>query len=126
MIIAITIHVCSLNSAINFYIRTKFWPGKVCARHSLGAKTSIYWEIFTLVDDLAGKPFYRSFVRKSQAGDRCKINCRCFLVVFKVQRSYIPFKNSGVKFLIFNNFRTRVFFLQIGGAEPGIAHTAKF
>ncbi|OGH91377.1 MAG: hypothetical protein A2534_03825 [Candidatus Magasanikbacteria bacterium RIFOXYD2_FULL_39_9] len=71
----------------------------------LEAKTSVYWEIFTLVDDLAGKPFIDLLCAKAKEGLDVKLITDAFGSFSLSNDAVARLKNSGVKFLVFNNFR---------------------
>lgn len=87
-----------------FYNTTRAaWDGM--SEAMLLAQKSIYWEIFTLVDDLVGKPFIDILCAKAQAGLDVKIIADAFGSFSLSKESIFRLKASGVKFLIFNNFR---------------------
>lgn len=71
----------------------------------LDAKKSIYWEIYTLTDDLAGKPFIELLCEKAKAGLDVKLIIDA-IGSFNLSKEAIGrLKGSGVKFLTFNNLR---------------------
>ena len=71
----------------------------------LDAKKSIYWEIYTLVDDLAGRPFINILRDKAKAGLDVKLITDA-IGSFNLSKEAIgQLKSSGVKFLTFNHLR---------------------
>src|SRR3989344_3945612 len=71
----------------------------------LVAKTSIYWEVFTLRDDLAGKPFIDLLCEKAKGGLDVKLITDAIGSFYLSKESISRLKNSGVKFFMFNNLR---------------------
>ena len=71
----------------------------------LAAKSSIYWEIFMLVDDSAGKPFIDLLCEKARAGMDVKIIADAIGSFNLSKEAVSRLKNSGVKFFIFHNLR---------------------
>lgn len=69
------------------------------------AKNSIYWEIFTLTDDLAGKPFLDLLCEKAKAGLDVKLITDAIGSFYLSKEAIAHLKNSGVKFLNFNHLR---------------------
>ncbi|MEK7131796.1 MAG: phospholipase D-like domain-containing protein, partial [Patescibacteria group bacterium] len=69
------------------------------------AKTSIYWEIYTLVDDLAGRPFLDILCAKAKAGIDVKLIIDAIGSFYLSKEAIRRLKDSGVKFLTFNNLR---------------------
>ncbi len=77
----------------------------------LDAKTSIYWEIFTLNDDLAGRPFIDLLCAKAKAGLEVKLITDAIGSFYLSKEAIRRLKDSGVKFLHFNHLRPD-FFIQ--------------
>jgi cardiolipin synthase len=71
----------------------------------LEAKSSIYWEIYMLVDDESGMPFIDLLCTKAQAGLDVKLIVDAFGSFSLSKEAIARLKNSGVKFLTFNNLR---------------------
>ncbi|MBI2037694.1 MAG: phosphatidylserine/phosphatidylglycerophosphate/cardiolipin synthase family protein [Candidatus Magasanikbacteria bacterium] len=71
----------------------------------LDAKSSVYWEIFALVDDLAGKPFIDLLCAKAQAGLDVKLITDAIGSFYLSKDAINRLKKSGVKFFMFNNLR---------------------
>lgn len=77
----------------------------------LDAKKSIYWEIYTLNDDLAGRPFIDILCAKAKAGLDVKLIIDA-MGSFNLSKEAVGrLKGSGVKFLTFNHLRPD-FFIQ--------------
>jgi cardiolipin synthase len=92
-----------MDFSYKFYNTTRSaWDGMSQAIFS--AQKSIYWEIFTFIDDLAGKPFVDLLCAKAQAGLDVKIIADAFGSFSLSKESIFRLKASGVTFLIFNNF----------------------
>ncbi|HSR88853.1 MAG TPA: phosphatidylserine/phosphatidylglycerophosphate/cardiolipin synthase family protein [Candidatus Udaeobacter sp.] len=72
------------------------------------AKESIYWEIFTLADDISGKPFIDLLCAKARGGLDVKLIVDAFGSFYLSKEATSRLKNSGVKFLVFHNFRPEI------------------
>ena len=69
------------------------------------AAKSVYWEVFTLLDDKAGRPFIDLLIAKAQAGLDVKLITDA-IGSFSLSREAVTrLKNSGVKFFTFNRLR---------------------
>ena len=71
----------------------------------LDAKKSIYWEIYTLNDDLAGRPFIDILCAKAKAGLDVKLITDAIGSFYLSKESIVRIKNAGIKFLTFNHLR---------------------
>ena len=71
----------------------------------LSSTQSIYWEIYTLVDDEAGRPFIDILCAKARAGLDVKVVADAFGSFALSKESIGRLKATGVKFFIFNSFR---------------------
>ena len=71
----------------------------------LDAKKSIYWEIYTLNDDPAGKPFIDILCAKAKAGLDVKLITDAIGSFYLSKEAINRLKNSGVKLFNFNNLR---------------------
>ena len=71
----------------------------------MDAKTSIYWEIFTLTDDLSGKPFIDILCEKAKSGLEVKLITDAIGSFYLSKEAIRRLKDSGVKFLYFNHLR---------------------
>ena len=89
-----------------FYKNTvSAWEGMRLA--ILEARKSIYWEIYDLTDDEAGKPFIDILCTKAQAGLDVKLIVDAIGSFYLSSESISRLKSSGVKFLIFHRFGIR-------------------
>lgn len=66
------------------------------------AKTSIYWEIFAFVDDVAGKPFIDLLCIKAKEGVDIKLVVDAFGSFYLTQKAVDQLQSAGVKVLFFN------------------------
>lgn len=73
------------------------------------AKTSIHWEIFTLTDDLSGKPFIDLMCEKAKAGLEVKLITDAIGSFYLSKEAAKRLKESGVKFFNFNNLKPELF-----------------
>ncbi len=69
------------------------------------AQKSIYWEIFKLTDGPSGKPFIDILCAKAKAGLDVKLITDAIGSYYLSKEAIGRLKNSGVKFLTFNNLR---------------------
>lgn len=98
-----TLYILYMEFSYKFYTTTSSaWEGMKEA--IVSAQKSIYWEIFTFIDDLAGQPFVDLLCVKAQAGLDVKIIADAFGSFALSKESIFRLKASGVTFLLFNNF----------------------
>ncbi len=71
----------------------------------LGAKKSIYWEIYTLVDDAVGRPFIDLLCAKAKAGLDVKLVADAIGSFYLSKPAKQKLKSAGVKFLIFHSLK---------------------
>lgn len=79
------------------------WEGMLQAL--LDAKKSIYWEIYTLNDDLAGRPFIDILCAKAKAGLDVKLITDAIGSFYLSKETIGRIKKAGIKFLTFNHLR---------------------
>jgi cardiolipin synthase len=87
-----------------FYNTTTLaWEGM--SQAILSAKTSVYWEIFAFIDDVAGNPFIDLLCTKARAGLDVKLVIDSFGSFYLSQKAVTRLKDSGAKVLFFNKLR---------------------
>ncbi len=93
-----------MNFSYKFYNTTALaWEGMRQA--VFDAKKSIYWEIYTLVDDEAGKPFVDILCEKAKASLDVKLIIDAIGSYYLSKEAIRRLKSSGVKFLIFHHLK---------------------
>lgn len=68
----------------------------------LAAKTSIHWEIFAFLDDMAGKPFIELLCAKAREGVDVKLVIDALGSFYLSQKAVSQLQDAGVKVLFFN------------------------
>ena len=71
----------------------------------LDAKKSIYWEIYTLVDDAVGQPFIDLLCAKAKAGLDVKLVADAIGSFYLSKLAMQKLKSAGVSFLIFHSLK---------------------
>ncbi len=93
-----------MDFSYKFYNTTaSAWEGMLQALFD--AKKSIYWEIYTLNDDLAGKPFIDILCEKAKAGLDVKLITDAIGSFYLSKEAIDRIKKAGIKFLTFNHLR---------------------
>lgn len=94
----------SMDFSYKFYNTTvSAWEGMRQA--ILDAKKSVYWEIYTLIDDLAGKPFIDILCEKAKVGLDIKLIIDAVGSFNLSKEAILRLKDSGVKFLTFHHLK---------------------
>lgn len=86
-----------------FNTTTSAW--EAMKQEILIAKKSVYWEVYTLVDDAAGRPFVDLLCAKAKAGLDVKLIVDAIGSFYLSKPARQKLKSAGVKFLTFHSLK---------------------